>query len=244
MKIQWNKVTWYSKLLAVIVFAIVTVGGFYGGMWLGYLIGYVNAPMVNTDLLQKFAVTVHGSDGLAEYYTNPSEWAVDDRKDAGFTVRYPIDFQISDNYSATPATDWRVNGNQTKGIVMFSLVIPKVFEPQTNFDDAKLTIGSSRNSSAIAGCTKPDTNATFRITATTTIDGIPFSVSTTSDAGAGNLYETTSYRTVHNGQCWAIEYTIHSSQIGNYPPSFNLQPVDDVKLKSALDTIVQAVTFP
>lgn len=31
MKIEWNRVTWYSKLIAVIVF----VGTFFVGFWLG-----------------------------------------------------------------------------------------------------------------------------------------------------------------------------------------------------------------
>ncbi len=31
MSIQWNEVTWYSKLLAVILFLMVFAGGFYFG---------------------------------------------------------------------------------------------------------------------------------------------------------------------------------------------------------------------
>ena len=75
------------------------------------------------------------------------------------------------------------------------------------------------------------------------INGIDFTVFHFSDAGAGNIYETTSYRTVHGGQCWAIEYTIHSSQIGNYPPKYGLQPFNEATLHDVLDRIAGTFKF-
>ena len=32
-KVEWNKVTWYSKLLAVLFFVAFVCGGFFFGMW-------------------------------------------------------------------------------------------------------------------------------------------------------------------------------------------------------------------
>jgi hypothetical protein len=64
-----------------------------------------------------------------------------------------------------------------------------------------------------------------------------------SSAGAGNLYQTTSYRAIQGGECWAIEYTIHSSQIANYPSSYNLQPFNQTELTTLLDRIAGTFSF-
>jgi len=124
------------------------------------------------------------------------------------------------------------------------LTIPSAFEPQTNLADATLTVGGSKNSAAIAECLTPDqSGGPATATSSVTIDGIPFVLSTFNSAGAGNLYATASYRTIHAGECYAIEYTIHSSQIANYPSSYNLQPFDASKISSLMQTIINTFKF-
>jgi hypothetical protein len=82
-------------------------------------------------------------------------------------------------------------------------------------------------------------------TATTTaiVNEVNFVVFKSSGAGAGNYYETTSYRTLHAGECYAIEYTIHSSQIANYPPSYDLKPFDQAKINSLMEGVVGTFKF-
>ncbi|OGY61172.1 MAG: hypothetical protein A3F99_00740 [Candidatus Colwellbacteria bacterium RIFCSPLOWO2_12_FULL_43_11] len=46
MHIEWNKVTWYSKLLAVVLF----VGTFFLGFYLGWLNGLSSLPINNTSV--------------------------------------------------------------------------------------------------------------------------------------------------------------------------------------------------
>ncbi len=75
------------------------------------------------------------------------------------------------------------------------------------------------------------------------INGVTYTKLESSGAGAGNLYETTSYRTVHNGQCYAIEYTIHSSNIANYPTESGITAFDKAKVQNALESIVQSLSF-
>jgi hypothetical protein len=96
----------------------------------------------------------------------------------------------------------------------FILTIPKSFEPGTNFGDAKLTV-----------------------IATTTSDCVP-AVATSSDAGAGNLYDTTTYKRANGTTCYTLEYTIHSTQLANYPAELHLQQFDASHLHSVLDRIV------
>jgi hypothetical protein len=240
MKIEWNKVTWYSKMLALILFVALPFIGFYYGMNYGEMIAVLGrTPTTGT------IATSTAQNSTASYYNTPSEWQTDANNTAGgFSIAYPIDFSAQDNYSAAPSTDWRINANNTSGIKYFSLTVPPAFEPQTNLADVTLTVGGSKNNTAIAECLNADqSGGPIIATSSVTINGVAFTVFKSSDAGAGNIYQTTSYRTLHAGECYAVEYTIHSSQIGNYPSSYNLQPYNEQAVDSLMQTIVGTFKF-
>jgi hypothetical protein len=76
-----------------------------------------------------------------------------------------------------------------------------------------------------------------------TINGITFTAFNFAGAGAGNYYETTSYRTLHAGQCYAVEYTVHSGQIANYPASYDLQPFNESKINTVMQAVVGTFKF-
>ncbi|MCL4405186.1 MAG: hypothetical protein M1361_01025 [Patescibacteria group bacterium] len=221
-----NKSGWYAKLIMVIVMIVLAVAGFYIGEHYG------QSQKTNSK-----------ATSLNNYYSDVAEWQTD-TSGGTFSIAYPLDFQVDDNYLATPSTDWRINSNGTQGIKYLTLTIPRVFEPQTNFDDATLTVGASNDGTAVAQCMVPDpTNPTAATSSSIIVNGIEFTVFHSSDAGAGNYYQTTSYRAVHNNQCFAIEYTLHSSQIMNYPASYNLKPFDEIQATSVLDNIVGTFRF-
>jgi hypothetical protein len=242
---EWYKATWYSTLISVVVLSLLPFVGF----WLGVQYGDINPPSylfsLHSSSPSSVSVGPLSSQAGDSYYSDTAEWQTDANNTAGdFSIAYPIDFSAQDNYSATPSTDWRAGANGTPGITYFMLTIPSAFEPQTNFANAQLTVGASANAAALANCLTPDASGgPAMATSSATINGIPFTVFQSSDAGAGNLYETTSYRTVHAGKCYAVEYTIHSSQIGNYPPQYNLQPFDEGQLTDVLGRIVGTFTF-
>jgi hypothetical protein len=234
MKIVWNKVTWYSKTLALAIFIAFPFAFFYYGMQAGQLIALTNMTTPTSTPQTSVAM---------DYYSNPAEWQTDTNSAGGFTVAYPIDFNTTDNSSPKPATGWRINST-VSGRNYFTLVVPKAFEPQTNFSDATLTVGSSANNIAIKQCLDADPSGGPAVaTSSAVINGISFTVFHTSDAGAGNFYETTSYRTLHAGQCYAVEYTIHSNQVANYPSSYNLREFNEAKATSLLDGIVDTFKF-
>lgn len=239
MKIEWHKVTGLSKTIALILFIALPFIGFYFGAVYGVLVGDITK---DTSVAPGVITTSSVNNGT-EYYMNTAEWQKDGNN-AAFSIAYPIDFDTQDTYNTKSGTDaWRVN-DVNPGSKYFSLVIPRAFEPQTNFADATLTVGSSNNSKAVAQCLAPDASGgPATATTTATINGVPFTVFHASDAGAGNYYETASYRAMRNGTCWAVEYTIHSSQIANYPAEYNLQPFDKSKLTGLLDRIVNTFTF-
>jgi hypothetical protein len=234
--IKWNEVTWYSKILAAIIFVALPFVGFYYGVQYGK----IQAPSVVTPEVVPATVVTAASD----YYKNPAEWQTDaNNTQGGFSIAYPIDFNAQDNNVVKPVTNWMV-GATTTGSAYFTLTVPKAFEPQTNLADVSLTVGSSKNTDAVAQClSAAPSNGPATQTSTVVINGAPFTIFHSSDAGAGNYYQTTSYRTVKAGQCYAIEYTIHSSQIANYPASYNLKPFDQAKIDVLMQNIIGTFTF-
>jgi hypothetical protein len=240
MKIEWNKVTWYSKFLALALFVALPFIGFYYGMQYGKTIAAIGqTPVVGAPVTQS-----SGTGTATAYYNDPAEWQTDANNTAGgFSIAYPIEFDTQDNYSATPSTDWRLDSNNISGIKYFMLTVPRAFEPQTNFADATLTVGGSKSGAAIAACLTPDQGDGVTATSSTTINGIDFTVFKFTGVGAGNYYETTSYRTLHAGECYAVEYTVHSGQIANYPSSYGLQPFDEQKIGSLMQNIVGTFKF-
>jgi hypothetical protein len=245
MKIAWNKVTWYSKLIALVLFVALPFIGF----WLGVKYGEINPPSylfsINSREPGLVATGTTTNQAGAEYYSDAAEWQTDaNNTSGGFSIAYPIDFPTQDNYTLAQSTDWRVNANGASGIQYFTLSIPSAFEPQTNFAGATLTVGASANAAAVANCLVADPgDGPASTTSTVMINGIAFTVFQSSSAGAGSLYQTTSYRTTHAGECYAVEYTIHSSQIGNYPPQYNLQPYNQAQATDVLDRIVGTFKF-
>ena len=140
------------------------------------------------------------------------------------------------------STDWMLDAT-TSGLLLAKATLPGSFEPKTNFADATLTVGTSPDPTAVAECLTYVDGGNGVQKSTVTINGVQYEKFVTNDAGAGNLYMTTSYRTVRNSQCYAIEYTIHSSELGNYPPSAGISAFDESKVQGVMDAMVQSFKF-
>lgn len=159
-----------------------------------------------------------------------------------FSFSYPSndDIVISGG-DGSYSQDWRANATTT-GILLAKATLPASFEPQTNLATSKFTVGVSSDPDAVASCTTAS-NGERAATSTASISGATFSVFTLSDAGAGNFYQTTSYRTLHGGMCYAIEYTIHSLNIGNFPASSYIETFDQAKVQGVFEQMTQSFTF-
>jgi membrane-bound inhibitor of C-type lysozyme len=158
-----------------------------------------------------------------------------------FSFSYPTGFVIAGG-GIGYTEDWKKTTDGTLGLILATINVPATFEPTTNFADAKLTIGTSSDPKAVKSClVAVSGNGTVK--SATTINGIKYEKIITSDAGAGQRYETTSYRTIQNSQCYAIEYTIHSSALSNFDPATGVKAFDHAKIEAALLGIVQSLTF-
>lgn len=142
----------------------------------------------------------------------------------------------------TPSTQWRSNTTQN-GVLLANVYAYRTYLPKTNFSESHFTVGRSNDAGAIKSCTTADPNSGEANKGSVNISGYPFTKFMVNDAGAGNLYETTSYRGIFDGDCYAIEYTIHSTNIGNYSPDQGIKEFDKAKIVSDMENIVKSFKF-
>lgn len=171
---------------------------------------------------------------------NYSGWLSYSNSKFGISLKYPSDFYLKPG-QAGPLAEWELYG-LTNGSEIASIQIPKSFEPKTNFGDASLRLGISTVATAVEQCLNPPSSFGYHDAySNRTIGGIVFHQFARSDAGAGNYYETTSYRAVRNNGCEVFEYVIHYSNIQNYPPESGISQYDKAKIVSTLESILDTV---
>lgn len=147
------------------------------------------------------------------------------------TYDYPSEMTLSQNGSL----------NGTTGVLISSAELPASFQSNTNFRGATFMVGSSNDATSIAQCANPQNGEVAQ--GTTLINGVFFSKFGLGDAGAGNLYDTTSYRTIYNNQCYILSYTIHTTNIGNYDPSQGISMYNKAPIVVLLESVAQSFKF-
>ena len=158
-------------------------------------------------------------------------------KNNEFSFKYKKDL-IANDYNET--SSWRTN-TSLSGDFHVGILIPRSIQPNTNFSDAKFTVGSSDNQAAISECLIP-TNGE-REKGETEINGTIFKKITLTEGAAGNYYDTTSYRAIKDGKCYAVEYTIHSMNLRNYPAEENIQEFNTPFIVEILEDMARSFEF-
>lgn len=123
-----------------------------------------------------------------------------------------------------------------------SFVLPRSMSQGTNLAEAGVYIGATSTPKVVASCgtSSPEVGETAE--GTTTINDAAFSIFKSSGAGAGNFYDTTTYRTVHNGTCFELVELLHSGNIANYPDGTVVE-FDKLKFQGYLEAIVKTFSF-
>lgn len=147
----------------------------------------------------------------------------------GFTFAFPSNFSVAPNPSDDPE-------------VLATITVPREYQLGTNFSDAKFTVNASAIPSNVANCLVSPVTSQSSSPVRVAIGGVAFTKIVYSDAAAGNRYDTTSYRTVRNKQCYAVEHTIHYGAIQNYPPG-TVKEFDEALVERALDEVAQSFEF-
>jgi membrane-bound inhibitor of C-type lysozyme len=157
-----------------------------------------------------------------------------------FTFNYPNAFTLSGG-GVGYTQDWMLNST-AMGLVLAKLTVPSSLQPKTNFNEATLTVGTSADATAVSQCLT-NVNGLPSTKSTVTINGVQYTKIVYSDAAAGNRYDTTSYRTVRNNQCYVIEYTIHYGNIDNYPADSGIKAFNESQVQNLLEQVVQSFKF-
>ena len=157
-----------------------------------------------------------------------------------FSFSYPNKFILSGG-DIGYSQDWTM-GSSDLGILLTVVKIPQSFLPKTNFGEAKFTVGTSADPDAIKNCLTQN-SGNVGTTSEVLINSRKFTKIESVDVGAGNYYDTTSYRTLYNDQCYSIEYTIHSTNIFNYSPDQGVKEFNKTDITHILENIVQNFKF-
>lgn len=227
MKIEWTKVTWYSRILSLIIFTALPFWGFY----LGYNYGQtqISGPIVVD--IGPVRQPVNAA------LVNTSSWATYQNGTYGLSFKYPTELEVMN-----PTGLWRYFASATStGTQLVKFEVPKIFEMGTNFGDAQFNVGVSASPADVRDCFLAGPGETA--SSTVYINGGTFYKFVGSDAGAGNFYQIESYRTIHGNACYDIDLIIHSSNIQNYPPEFGIKQFDYHEVHSMLVGMLQTLTF-
>jgi len=181
-------------------------------------------------------------DSSAKFTKNPTCMETFTEANNKFTLSYNTLFKAYEPNPEqnVPNLEWRLDAKQ-KGMLLARVSIPKVYMPNTNFSNAYLTVGASTVPKEITSCTNPGSGEVKE--GMKDISGYPFTRFAKNGAAAGNLYETVSYRGLLDGDCYALEYTIHSTNIANYSPDQNIKEFDKAKVQNEFEKIIASFKF-
>ena len=239
MKIEFNKVTTLSRIVAIVILVALPFWGFYVGYEYGLVQGpggsAVNYLITNAAPEMSYA-TASGTVVYAPFEPKTYETSFYS-KGVGplytYSFSYPRDFNLR---TQDPA-----GGFLSLGTSQVSVVTPRdAFQsPKSNFADAYVTVSVASGTAALANCydmpagPRGDTAAT----STVIINGRSFVSSMTTGAGAGNIYNSRIYRTTFNGFCFEAALTVHTGNIGMYTPGTVVQ-FDPNQAFGILETIL------
>lgn len=207
MNIEWNKVTWYSKILAVIVFLLT----FYVGFVLGQKTSEISEIYVYP------TNPVNNSYNLSQTYSNSAK---------GFSIKYPTGFIVGEAYKYEELGP----GKEINGV---EFGISKSIATGTNLSsDSYISVEQiSGTQSCTADLFLDQVKAQILKEGNTT-----YSFASSIGAGAGNRYEETVYAIPGTSPCTAVRYFVHYSVFENYPPG-SVNQFDKQALLKQFDAI-------
>jgi hypothetical protein len=125
-----------------------------------------------------------------------------------FSIVYPDGYTADDTY--------KYQGVPKKPIPGVKFVIPGTMATGTNLSvDSGVSVESLPRAKSCTGDIYIYQNVKAH---DVTVGANVWSVASTSDAGAGNLYEEQVYALKGSAPCLAVRYYIHTTNIENYPP--------------------------
>jgi hypothetical protein len=132
--------------------------------------------------------------------------------------------------------------SQKPGYLAVQLRLPSSFQPETNFSGATVTVGWSENQQQVQDCFDLPALHIFKAD-TIQKRGETFRYVRFGEAGAGNFYLTTQYRTRKWERCYSIESVVHSTNIHNYSAEAKISEFDSLQVHSVLQSVINGLIF-
>ncbi len=244
MHIAFNKVTKTSRILAIIIMVGLPFWGFYVGYEYG-LVQVPAAPVVRYALTNTApAMSYQTASGTVVYAPfEPKTYSTSFySKGVGplysYSFSYPRDFDLKTNEP--------IGGFLQTGTAQVSVVTPQdaFQDPKSNFGEAYMTISVASGTAALTNCYNMPLGARGNEAATSTVivNGRQFVSSATTGVGADQIYNSRIYRTIFNGFCFEAALTVHTGNIGMYPPG-TVVPFDEGKAFGILNAIFDSFSI-
>jgi hypothetical protein len=150
----------------------------------------------------------------------------------GVSVTYPREFSANDSYMYEKFAKKPIHG--------VKITIPMTMATGTNLSaDSGLSIEQLPRAKTCSG----DIYLLANVKAQQMTEGsVSYSVATSSEGAAGNLYEEMVYAIASSSPCTAVRYFIHSTNLGNYPPG-SVSAFDRAALLRAFDEIRRSLVL-
>ncbi|MDO8260730.1 MAG: hypothetical protein Q7T50_04520 [Candidatus Magasanikbacteria bacterium] len=108
----------------------------------------------------------------------------------------------------------------------------------TNLGEASFIVGVTSNKAILNICLESGIGEEQQ--ANRIINGIDYSVFKSSEAGAGNRFQTLSFRTIKNDRCYEAVEFMHWGDINNYPVG-TVKEFDQALIQAKLDKILETL---
>lgn len=157
-----------------------------------------------------------------------------DDSNYGFQLYYPQDSDVRSGYleGYLPVTQ-----NAAVGIFLSQSLFNG-----TNLGEAAVLVGINPSAKSLTQCNTLVPDLEENRLGIVNINGIDFHAFSSTGVGAGNIYETKSYRLIHNNSCYEIVEFLHSGSIYNYTPG-TVKEFDKARFSKILDNMVQSFVF-
>ncbi len=150
----------------------------------------------------RFTTSESQDNNASQTYTN-SEY--------GFTLQHPNDWTVDNSYV------YDLLGPEEPTIPGVKFLIPKTLTEGTNLSEFQtgLSVEIMPN---MPTCTAHPFLLQPKTVTTEVINDVKYSIASSSEPGAGNLYEEYVYAISDTNPCLAVRYLIHSTNLANYDP--------------------------
>lgn len=151
----------------------------------------------------------------------------------GISFKYPPGFVLADSYS-------NISVNPKKPIAGVKLTLPLAMATGTNLSaDSGISIEQLPRANNCTG----DIYLAANVRPKKIVEGaVTYSLATSSEGAAGNVYEEWIYAVASSSPCTAVRYFLHSTQVGNYATG-TVRAFDRAALLAEFDKIRQSLVL-